>query len=640
MEKLPSVIKVSIRSLALLCLFQAPAFAEAGPEDTLTLPSKLAASHSAFRGKDSVPSWAGTGLQERLGRFPGMLVDQQGRLKWRGTEEFRIHLSGVPVDADLMAALPSGFEAEVTGEPQPDARQASAGMTGILHLDPKPTGKTSSLKIHSGAGLPARGWAGSSGLWKRPAYEVWGQWQYQGLDEPARERWEGPGGNSIRRRWQDTEQRTLGLVGASGRLGHAQTVDAEVWGNRSDYTRPFSRVRFQEGALDARWRPEGEAENAAGKGSWEWKSQRFLLRMEAAGLTGGQSVDLEEEVLDSHRDWTRGRGSCLWLLSPDVHIEAGSEHAWEGRSMTGLGAEGALWEEKQEAVWLQTQSGWRNLGILKTLKVEAGLRGERVDRSMTDGSYAVTDWRLLPSGAVSGALPWYGLEAYARYSRRMERPQASLVVPGERRVAAFEVHRGNEALKAETVHGTEFGISLPVPAWKSRLEAKAFSALADHMLIRSHAWTGDSTVLSIRNGQGENRRGGEGSWEQEIPGGWYRVYLGGWLEDREVEGPKEELVGISGRLHVTEHLGRFFLLGVDLGWTGPTFEAEGEAESYWEEGLRLDWAPHPRWNLHLGGEAFWGADRGLRIQESGGGSWKRTRYDNGPRAWASLEWRN
>jgi hypothetical protein len=257
---------------------------------------------------------------------------------------------------------------------------------------------------------------------------------------------------------------------------------------------------------------------------------------------------------------------------------------------------------------------------------------------MTDGSYSHPEWRLLPSGALSGELPWFGMAAFARYSRRIEWPQPTFVVPGEHRISAFEWHQGNAGLQAETIHASEFGFALPAPAWKGKAEAKAFSATAEHMLIRRFAWVGDSTLLSIRNGSGEARLGGEGSWEQDLPGGRYGIYLGGWSEDREAEGPEEDLMGFSGRLHISERLGARFTLGVDLGWTGPTFETEGKAESYWEEGLRLDWTPASRWILHLGGDAFWGADRTLEIRNADGSAWRRTRYSNGPRAWANLEW--
>jgi hypothetical protein len=606
--------------------------AEADGADTLTLPPRVATYDSSFRAQDSVSLPEGDGLQQRLGRFPGMRIDQQGRLKWRGTEEFRIYVSGVPVDADLMPALPAGFEAEVTGDPQPDARFSSAGMTGILNIDPTPSGKSSYLKLRSGGGWPALGWGGGSGLWNRPSSRIWGQLQSQGSDEPTRELWRGADGASIKRGWRNAEVRDLGLAGVSQDLGSSQTAEAEVWGNRSAYERPFSQVSFQQGAIDARWHPEGEARTAAGKGSWNWRSPRLLLQAEAAGLSGGQSVDLGEARLDDRRDWTRGRGSALWRISPELSAEAGGEHAWEGRSMTGLGAEGALWEEKQEAVWLQAQSRWRRL------RVTAGLRWEDVDRGMTDGSYSHSEWRVLPSGALYGELPGYGIVAYARYSRRIESPQPTFVVPGGHRISGFEWHQGNAGLQAETIQGSEFGFALPVPGWKAKLEAKAFSATADHMLIRRFAWVGDSTVLSIRNGEGEARLGGEGSWEQEIPGGLCGIYLGGWSEDRETEGPKEDLLGFSGRLHVRELIGRRLMLGLDLGWTGPTFEAEGKAESYWEEGLRLDWTPASHWVLHLGGDEFWGADRTLEIQGADGSAWSRTRYSNGPRAWANLEW--
>lgn len=570
---------------------------------------------------DSVPLPGARGLHERIAALPSMRVDHEGRLQWRGTNEFRIDFDGIPLDRSQLEYFPAGISADIETDPQADASQNSAGLTGWVHLSPKLLRQDSYLEGSLGASSALRQWTGFQGAWVGSLAKVWGQYHEQARAEKREEKWQGSGLDR-HWRWTDRDLRQFGLAGVS--LGnHWIQGELEAWGNQAQMTKVYSRSSVQANGLAYDQDQEIHAGTARLGMQWErwnWRSTVDLLQ-------SLNHSELGQGELREKRRYVKGQ-SELDFQGALLDLHLGVERRWDGRNFE----QSPLWEEIQNALYLQSSSKWG-----AHVRSELGFRLENTQRRTAGGAYDKKEWLPLPSAGIYYELPWWEMEAYGRYSYRVEYPDPALLIPGQRKISPFEGRIGDSSLLPEVIHGTEFGLGIPVPKYRAKFEVKAFSALADQMLLRRWTWVADTAYMQIQNGLSENRRGGEIAWTQNWDRATLHLDAGSWIEDREVVGPKSEIFGGSAKISYQRRLDHHLDLNSSLAWTGPAFDAEGEADPYFEQSLSLGWKPWPVLRLELGAESLFGNDRTLTQENAQGQKWSRTRTEP-PRFWLGLNW--
>lgn len=570
---------------------------------------------------DSVPQPGARGLHERIAALPSMRVDHEGRLQWRGTNEFRIDFDGIPLDRAQLEAFPAGISADIETDPQADARQNSAGLTGWIHLSPKLLRQKSYVEGSLGGSTAQRQWSGVQGAWLGSAAKIWGQYHQQARAEKREEHWQGTGLNR-QLQWKDRDLRQFGLAGIS--LGNSWVqAEVEAWSNQAQLTKVYSRSAVQASNLSFdqdQAITAGTARLGVQWGMWNWRSTVDLLQS-----LNHAELDLGE--LREKRRYVKGL-SEIGLQAGFWDLHLGAERRWDARNYENS----PLWQDIQNALYVQSSSKWSS-----HVRAELGLRFEGTQRLSADASYDQKEWVPLPSAGVYYELPWWDMEAYGRYSYRVEYPDPALLIPGKRKIAPYEGRIGDSSLLPELIHGTEFGLGIPVPQYQGKLEIKAFSALADQMLLRKWSWVADTAYLQIENGLSENRRGGEISWTQNWDRATLHVDAGSWIEDREVVGPKSEIFGGSAKVSYQRRLDHHLDLNGSVAWTGPAFDAEGEADPYFEQSVSLGWKPWPALRLEMGAESLLGTDRTLTQTNAQGQKWSRTRTDP-PRFWMGLNW--
>lgn len=567
----------------------------------------------------SVPALARS-LAERIAELPSMRVDQEGRLKWRGTDEFRVEFAGVPLDSKELQALPAGLSAELSTDPQADSRTEASGLTGWVKIDPK----AANLPLQVGWGLSSQlsQWAGVQSSLRGGPLHFWAEYQEQARNEQRKEIWDFAD-SSRRHTWKEKELRHFGLAGLGLGLGPLQW-NVQSWA--SAVQRTMSYTRTSPLALAEDLHPQGDlnqgsvkSELRLGLGAWSVELDGLVFRSENQEEWSGDSWN-------ESRRYAKGVAQLAYETSLGKWI-LGGEHNWEGRDFAPQG----LWEEEQNAFFAQSSLKW------KRMRGELGLRAEQSLRQIADQSYHHTEMQYLPSAGIYYDLPWLKMEFYGRYSARVEFPDASLLVPGSRKISPFEGRVGNDKLLPELIHGTEFGLGIPVPQYRARLEVKAFSALADQMLLRTWTWVGDTAWLSIQNGLSENRRGGEITWTQDFSRGTLSLNAGSWIEDMEVAGPKQELIGGTAKLSYAHRFSQKWSGLGALAFTGPSFESEGEAKPYFEPSLGLQWKPLELLELRLGANSLFGSDRSVEQSQPSGKLWTRTRTQV-PQVDFSMNW--
>jgi outer membrane receptor protein involved in Fe transport len=101
-------------------------------------------------------------------------------------------------------------------------------------------------------------------------------------------------------------------------------------------------------------------------------------------------------------------------------------------------------------------------GSMRELGYQLGLRGEYTDRAIgvRESAFNLTAWDLFPTLHFSYNLP-ADLQLMASYTRRIDRPHGWDLDPSEHWMDAYNVRRGNPALKPEYIDSYETGLLWP-----------------------------------------------------------------------------------------------------------------------------------------------------------------------------------
>jgi outer membrane receptor protein involved in Fe transport len=224
---------------------------------------------------------------------------------------------------------------------------------------------------------------------------------------------------------------------------------------------------------------------------------------------------------------------------------------------------------------------------LGALGAQIGLRGEYTDRKIslvkTGESYALDQWDFFPTLHISQQFAG-GKQAMLSYTRRIERPHGWDLEPFETWMDAYNVRKGNPALKSEYIDSYELGFQT---AWgRNLISLESYYRVTHNKTERVQSVYRDNITLQTIANVGHDYTFGTEMMTNVDLFKWWNLNLMGTLYHYEVSG---ELFGESfsrnsrnwnTRLNSTFKITGSTRLQLTGMYNSPSVSSQGRRESF------------------------------------------------------------
>lgn len=233
-------------------------------------------------------------------------------------------------------------------------------------------------------------------------------------------------------------------------------------------------------------------------------------------------------------------------------------------------------------------------GKIASLGYQAGLRTEYTDRKIelisSAEEFTLNRWDYFPTAHLSYKIGG-GKQVMASYTRRINRPRGWNLEPFDTFLDAYNVRRGNPALKPEYIDSYEFGYQTMVG--KSVVSLEAYYKAKDNKIERVRtAFDNNVTLQTSENVGSDYSFGSELMFNFDIANGWNANLMGN-LYHYKIEGKlyeedfSRESFNWNSRFNNTITFEDIVQLQANLMYNSPSVSAQGERKGFFMTNLAL-----------------------------------------------------
>ncbi|MDX9757892.1 MAG: TonB-dependent receptor [Bacteroidota bacterium] len=565
-----------------------------------------------------------------LQNVPSVTVDLDGTVRLRGSGSFTVLIDGRPSaleGSDALAQIPSSMIENIEIITNPSARYNPEGMSGIINVIMKKDGNVgNSGVVNLGAGWDDK--YNTDGLYtvRQPGWSIHFGADYRkramGGTERERSTFLNPAGTTTieadgasHRQFGGWSLRTGGDVAlgkndritASMRLGnyghdHGASMDySELLPGTAEVTRSISRGNSERSGA---WMgADLEYRHDFAPGEHALVTQLSFRRREGDETSIDELLTTAGAVTSGRISTEDGPGRRI-ELKVDYSLPLGEKSkfvaGYEGRDGKSDDITSLAEFDPTTASYVPLPAFDRNTqyarftqGMYSTVStmygkfgLQAGLRAEHTDRTVTTSSgeeFDFLQWDFFPTFHAS-----YNLapmqQVMASYTRRIEHSRGWFLEPFETWMDAYNVRRGNPALKPEYIDSWEAG-------FQTNLGAALFSAEAYHRVTNNKVehvrsvYRDNITLRTVENVGQEFSTGVELMLNLDVLKVW-DVYLLGNLFDYRIEGAlggqdfAEQRFTWNLRFNNTFKLMPGTMVQVNASYNSPSISAQGRVEGY------------------------------------------------------------
>jgi outer membrane cobalamin receptor len=226
-------------------------------------------------------------------------------------------------------------------------------------------------------------------------------------------------------------------------------------------------------------------------------------------------------------------------------------------------------------------------GSMRELGYQLGLRGEYTDRAIgvRESAFKLTAWDLFPTLHFSYSLP-ADLQLMASYTRRIDRPHGWDLDPSEHWMDAYNVRRGNPALKPEYIDSYEAGLLFPFG--ENRVSLDGYYRVTHNVNEDISSLYPDKPGVMLRTSENvgtDYSLGSELSLDYS-PFRWWSLSLGGDIYDYRLEATIRDRQEVKTSFNWNANISSDFTfptgtrLQLRAQYEGPSVEAQGTNEAF------------------------------------------------------------
>ncbi len=566
-----------------------------------------------------------------LENVPSVTVDIEGNVSLRGSSSFRVLIDGRPTVLEANEALqqiPASTIENIEIITNPSAKYDPDGVSGIINI----ITKERSLRGESGianlnAGLDDN-YGGDLLLnYKRGRFDAFFRADYNRRVYPGESRVES----------QTFARDTTSFIHSSGdsrwgrrmyglRAGINLHLSAnDIWSIASRYGR-MAMENSSERDFDE-WSDPGDTHNLyISESVWERGGSFYSANMDYRHTFEGQGHEISGQVIFSRRDGDEE--STNELLDMNGAITSGQRSTEEGpstRVRSKLDYSVPLRENDRFEIGYQSRFGRseditrmydydpvtgeyefrpeyshtieysRDIhslyaiysGELGHLGCQGGMRGEYTYRLIElmgeNEDFSIDRWDLFPTVHVSYQHPT-GHQIMASYTRRIERPRGWHLEPFETWSDAYNVRRGNPALKPEYIDSYELGYQRVVG--RSLFSVEPYYRVTHNTVERVRTVYDANVILHTTENVGSDYTFGAElmmnleqfkSWNLNLMGNLYDHRIEGELYDTPFS---RESFSWSVRANNTLRFGNSTRLQINSIYNSPTVSSQGRREGF------------------------------------------------------------
>ena len=515
-----------------------------------------------------------------LENVPSVKVDVEGNLSLRGSANYTVLVDGKPSPiegSDALQQIPAGTIDKIEIITNPSAKydpegisgiinvllkkQRQAGLSGTASLDagwPQRYGgslllsnRFDGLSLFVGADLRQGMWPGTrtTESWTRDSTGDTTFSNSTGEGERGRGSYGVRGGGDMR--FSRHDRTSLSVRYGDHGFGMNQLATYERWtSSRTDTSREISRDSSRRGGeflslnLDHQHTYDREGHQLAASASYDrhgGTDRSVNLLSDAAGsLVSGRR---EEET--GPRQRSQVKLDYTLPFDEDDKFEAGYQAAirrarnetevfeyvaaadsYEYRPEYSLGVD---YSDNIHALYAQYAGKIAGFGFQPAFRVERSDRAVESD----SGTYPFNRWDYFPSLHLSYDLP-ANQQVMASYTRRIERPRGWELWPFLTRRDAYNLRRGNPALRPELTDALEAGWQIPFD--QSRVSAEGYYRVTHDVVERIDSVYGPGVILHKAENVGTDYSlGAELLFDIQLLR-WWRVSLSGDVYDYRITG--------------------------------------------------------------------------------------------------------
>jgi outer membrane cobalamin receptor len=231
-------------------------------------------------------------------------------------------------------------------------------------------------------------------------------------------------------------------------------------------------------------------------------------------------------------------------------------------------------------------------GSMKDFGFQLGLRGEYTDRAIgiRESAFKLTAWDLFPTLHLSHNLP-ADLQLMASYTRRIDRPRGWDLDPSEHWMDAYNVRRGNPALKPEYIDSYEGGVLWPFGENRVSLEGyyRATHNVSEDIASLYPGRPG--VVLRTSENVGTDFSLGSELSLDLSPTRWWSLSLGGDVYDYRLEATIHDSLTVKTSFNWNANVSSDFTfptgtrLQLRAQYEGPSVEAQGTEAAFFSTSI-------------------------------------------------------
>jgi len=240
------------------------------------------------------------------------------------------------------------------------------------------------------------------------------------------------------------------------------------------------------------------------------------------------------------------------------------------------------YEDNIHAFYALYKGEWVEFGY------QAGLRSEYQYRFIEllgrDEEFTIDQWDFFPSGHISYSFP-NEHEVMASYTRRIDRPRGWQLEPFETWMDAYNVRRGNPALKSEYIDSYELGYQKQFG--RNQVSLEGYYRVTHNKIERVSSVYDENVILrSVENVGTDYSFGAEAMLEWDLFK-WLNLNLTGDIYQYRVEGElygedfSRESFNWNTRLNTTLKLGKSTRLQINGIYYSPSVSSQGRREGFY-----------------------------------------------------------
>lgn len=565
-----------------------------------------------------------------LEQVPSVKVDIEGNVSLRGSENFTVLVDGRPsiLDPnDALQQIPASSIDRIEIITNPSAKYSPEGTAGIFNIilnknraqgisgvvnlngglkdkkgvDVLLTRRTDGILLTLAGDYDDRDFTGDSkSINSTTIDDVTSNYTSEGSRDHERSRY----GLRGEIEWTLND---VNLLSVGGRLGHMSgshdsELDYEQWTDDEPHTYYLSRNESERSGdfqsmysyYRHRFAPEGNELTAnlqyrSRDSDDESINERFsstgaIYSGQKSKESGpSQNMDIRLNYL---REWTTDR-KLEAGYEGDINRSTDSNELAEYDTLQQVYVSQSQFEYSTDytrdihALYATFGNGSRKLSY------QLGLRGEYtyrvIDFSGNPEEFTIDRWDYFPSFHLSLDIS-SGKQLMASYSRRINRPRGWELEPYETWMDAYNVRRGNPALKPEYIDSYEAGFLTDM--WKGSLSLDAFYRFTDNRVERIRTvYAENVTLMTFENVGNDYSLGSEVQYDIK-PANYLETSLSGSVYDYRIKGDyegrsfDEHDFSWNGRLSNTVKFGKTLRWQLDGNYRSPRITSQGEMKGF------------------------------------------------------------